>query len=195
MDHNSINPTIQYSILLKFQPFSGVENQYFVNSFSFTRCERKWMVKKILMYAVGGLLVIFIGLQFVPVEKENPPENGPLQVRADIAPILERSCYDCHSNKTVWPWYSNIAPVSWLVEVDVLDGRSDLNFSEWGTYPTKRKIHKLDGVIEKVESKEMPLPKYLYMHSDAELSDEQIEAVAAWADSLMVVLEESEEEN
>ena len=90
------------------------------------------MLKKIAIIVVGVLAVIFILIQFIPVDRTNPPVTREVAWdSAETARIARRACYDCHSNETVWPWYSNIAPASLLVASDVRDGRSYLNFSEW----------------------------------------------------------------
>ena len=92
------------------------------------RCS-KWL--KIVLLFIG---VLCIGIQFVPVQRTNPPITGEIKAPAEVMHILRKACYDCHSNETVWPWYSYIAPISWTVESDVKAGRSDLNFSEWSDY-------------------------------------------------------------
>ena len=80
-----------------------------------------------------------MAIQFVPVVRENPPITAPLAAQAELAQVLERSCYDCHSNQTRWPWYASVAPVSWLVARDVDRGRHELNFSAWDGYSTVKK--------------------------------------------------------
>lgn len=90
-------------------------------------------------------------------------------------------CYDCHSNETVWPWYSGIAPVSWLVARDVRKGREELNFSTWDRYTTKQQVEKLKESWEEVEEGEMPLWFYLPVHRDAVLSAEDRAVLRKWA--------------
>ena len=86
--------------------------------------------------------------------------------------MIQRSCQDCHSYRTVWPWYSQVAPASWLLVKDVNEARRHLNFSEWATYPPRRAAHKLEEVCEMVfESKEMPLWFYVPLHPSGKLSD------------------------
>ncbi len=96
---------------------------------------------------------------------------------------MKTSCYDCHSNETVWPWYSYVAPVSFLVAGDVEDGRKRVNFSEWDKYDEKKKEKKMDAMIEAVEAGGMPLPKYLITHSDAKLDPEKIKILKDWVTS------------
>ena len=100
-----------------------------------------------------------------------------------VKEILVRSCYDCHSNQTNYPWYSYVAPVSWLVAKDTREGRDELNFSTWGDLSKRKKIRTLNDIAEEVEEKEMPLEIYTVVHRDAKLSSEQIEAITAWTKS------------
>ena len=138
------------------------------------------MLKKIFF----GLVVSFILIQFYRPERTNPVVEGKsINAPANVAAILERSCYDCHSNNTVWPWYTNIAPVSIFTITHVNDGRKELNFSEWETYNEKRKLKKFKEIVEQVNEGEMPLESYLYLHGNAKLSDEDIATLCEWAKS------------
>ncbi len=92
---------------------------------------------------------------------------------AEITNILKLACYDCHSNQPVYPWYSNLAPISWWMQNHIDEGSHHLNFSIWGTYSEKRKDHKLEECIEMVEEGEMPMASYTWMHKDAKLTDAQ----------------------
>src|SRR5215813_1468322 len=121
-----------------------------------------------------GTVIAFCALlimQFVRPARTNPmvDESLSLQSRLPVDPkvasILERSCADCHSNKTRWPWYSNIAPVSWWMVGHVNDGRRDLNFSEWGTYDKRKQSRRLDQMCQLAKSGAMPLGSYTPMHS------------------------------
>ncbi|MCA9731282.1 MAG: heme-binding domain-containing protein [Deferribacteres bacterium] len=131
------------------------------------------------------LILIFIIIQFVPVEKTNPPVTAPLRASDDVTHIMKSACYDCHSNETVWPWYSHVAPVSWLLSDHVRNGRRHLNFSAWGEYPGKRKLKKLDEIAEEIEGGNMPLAGYVKMHSEANLSAEQKQVLIDWAHAAM----------
>ena len=95
--------------------------------------------------------------------------------------VLNRSCMDCHSNRTVWPWYSYIAPMSWLIERDVRAGRDHLNLSEWDRYSLKEQTKLLADVASVVKNHEMPLPQYLLLHRDAKLSDAETDPLYQWA--------------
>jgi len=142
-------------------------------------------IKKVLF----GLLAVFVIMQFFRIDKSNPPVDTTLDlvtavhVPSEIKQILGTSCFDCHSNKTVYPWYSNIAPVSWWVKKHINEARDELNFSEWGSYSLRRKDHKLEELVEMVEEDEMPLPSYLIVHRDASLTTEQKAQLINWANS------------
>lgn len=145
-------------------------------------------MKKIVKYGLIGLLSVFILIQFIPtnlpknntdhsndiVQNENPPN--------DIKIILSKACYDCHSNQTVYPWYSYIAPVSWLVAKDTRDGREELNFSDWAELSKRKKIKILNEIAEEVEEDKMPLKIYTLVHRDAILTEEEISTLIAWTE-------------
>jgi len=120
-------------------------------------------------------------IQFVPVERVNPPVEGAVQVPAELKAVLARSCYDCHSNETVWPWYSRMAPVSWLIAEDVKKGRVELNFSVWDQYNDRRKARKLKEIVEQVEGNKMPQWYYVALHPDAKLSASDKVVILKWA--------------
>jgi hypothetical protein len=144
----------------------------------------KWF--KPLLFVLSA---VFIGIQFVRPPHTNPPVDesqtiyATNQVPADVHQILERSCADCHSSKTVWPWYGNVAPVSWLLAKDIREGRRELNISDWQTFKPKRKAHKLKEICEQVRDKKMPLPVYTVMHPSAKLSDEDRTRLCQWAEA------------
>ncbi len=132
-------------------------------------------MKKIIII----LLVAFVIIQFFPIDKTNPPVNEGMDflriknTPKNIAKIISTSCYDCHSNETEYPWYSSIAPSSWFLKKHIDEGRQHLNFSIFATYEPKRQIDKMEGCVELIESKEMPLESYYIGHQNAKLSDEQ----------------------
>lgn len=135
-------------------------------------------------WVIGGLAAIFVAIQFVPVVRDNPPETAPLVPPPDLAKVLERSCYDCHSNRTHWPWYAYVAPVSWLVASDVAEAREEMNFSEWESYTAKKKARRADQAVELVEKREMPLWIYLGLHPRARVTPGELEVLRAWAATL-----------
>ncbi|UZT99852.1 heme-binding domain-containing protein [Chryseobacterium fluminis] len=132
-------------------------------------------MKKVLVV----ILVAFIILQFFPIDKTNPaptPGMDFLTIKKtppETAEMIRTSCYDCHSNETAYPWYSNFAPASWFLKNHINEGRKHLNFSTFATYEPKRQLHKLEECIEMVGKKEMPLESYFVGHQDAKLTDEQ----------------------
>lgn len=127
-----------------------------------------------------GVLAVFVAMQLVPIDRSNPPEDGPLQPPPDVAKVLERSCNDCHSNKTTWPWYGYVAPASWLLKRDIVEGREHLNFSTWRQYDAKKQAKLFKETWQEVEEGEMPLPIYLVMHRDAALSDADKALLRQW---------------
>lgn len=131
----------------------------------------------------------FVVSQFFGPAKTNPTSNpsqsveSRLQVTPPVAAILERSCNDCHSNKTRWPWYSNVAPVSWLVIGDVNEGRQNMNLSEWGRYTQRDVDGLLKQICREVKSGGMPLPIYKPLHPGAKLSPEDVKTLCDWTDA------------
>lgn len=128
--------------------------------------------------ALAGLFVI---AQVVPIRLDNPPSGAGPDMPAPVAAILRRSCKDCHTNDTVWPWYSHVAPVSWLVARDVHNGRRHLNFSEWSTYRPDERRTKMADLVDEVESGGMPLWFYVPLHDAARLSPDDVRTLTAWA--------------
>lgn len=132
-------------------------------------------MKKILII----LLIALIVLQFFQIDTTNPKvevskdflktQNTP----AAIASVIKTSCYDCHSNETVYPWYTKIQPGGWFLKGHIDEGREELNFSEFTDYELKRQDHKLEECIEYIEKDEMPLGSYTLLHRKAKLTDEQ----------------------
>lgn len=137
------------------------------------------MFKKILIV----IAIIVIGIQFIPVDRSNPPVTEEIIAPEKVSIILETSCYDCHSNETNWPWYAYVAPVSFFVAGDVNTARKHLNFSEWDKYDEKRRSKKLDGVMELVEKGVMPLSSYTFLHSDAKMNPEKVKVIKDWVNS------------
>ncbi|MDP7007957.1 MAG: heme-binding domain-containing protein [Phycisphaerales bacterium] len=135
----------------------------------------KWRVLLFSIALFGPLSFIF------PVDRTNPPVTGEIEAPEEVMAILRRSCYDCHSNETVWPWYSYVAPASWLVARDVQKGRDELNFSEWDSYTTKQKRHKRKECGEEVEDGEMPLWFYVPLHPNADLTAEDVDLLVSWS--------------
>ena len=136
-----------------------------------------------LRVIVVVVIVVLIGIQFVPVDKTNPPVSGEIKAPENVMQILRTSCYDCHSNESVWPWYSNVAPVSWLVVNDVNEGREYLNFSQWQSYSGEDKAEDIEEIWEDVQEGEMPSWYYLPLHPEARLSDKDKEMIKNWVEN------------
>ncbi|HEY0882144.1 MAG TPA: heme-binding domain-containing protein [Archangium sp.] len=130
-----------------------------------------------------AVLAVFLLMQVARPEQTNPPVTGDVGAPPEVAAILKKACYDCHSNETKWPWYSQVAPVSWLVANHVKDGRKHLNFSEWQGYEDGRKLKKLEETAEEVGEGEMPIPGYSALHAEAKLTDAEKKAIVEWAKS------------
>jgi hypothetical protein len=147
--------------------------------------------KKITLKTIFlSLIISFLIIQIFRIDKSNPQVDSSknfvnvTNASAEVKSILAASCYDCHSNEVIYPWYTNIAPFSWWIKHHVNEGREELNFSEWGTYSSRRMDHKLKECIEQVEEGEMPMDSYLWMHKDATLTDAQKQELIAFFNSL-----------
>lgn len=138
---------------------------------------KRWIVR-----IAVGLAVLFLAIQFVPAGRTNPPATKPLEAPPEVMAILRRSCFDCHSNETVWPWYAYVAPVSWLVVHDTDEGRAELNFSHWGDLPQKKRDSAAGSIVEEIEEGTMPMEEYLWMHSDARVSPAELEVLRTWSE-------------
>ena len=136
-------------------------------------------MKKILVV----LLVAFVLIQLFPIDKNNPvptPQLDFLTIKntpESTAKLIKNGCYDCHSNETKYPWYSNVQPIAWFLQSHFDEGRKELNFSTFATYEPKRQAHKLFEAIEMVEKGEMPLDSYTIIHSEAKYTEAQKQEV------------------
>ena len=133
-----------------------------------------------LALIAGGVLV---AIQLVPLQRTNPPVEAALKAPDDVQAVFDRSCIDCHSHATKWPWYAYVAPVSWLVVHDTNEGRRHMNFSKWGTYSEKRRRKKARQVWDEVEEGDMPIASYLLMHPGAKLSGVDRATLRAWSEA------------
>ncbi len=131
--------------------------------------------------ALASVFLVFALIQLFPTETRNPPVEQDVPATPAARSVLRRACYDCHSNETRWPWYSRVAPVSWLVAHDVRAGREELNFSTWNRYDTKHRIELLAESWEEIVEGEMPPWFYLPAHRDAELSASDRASLRSWA--------------
>ena len=144
------------------------------------------MKKKIIL---GVILLIIIVPQLISVDKPEIDDNkshdliSNNEIPENISNLIKTSCYDCHSMQTIYPWYSNIAPVSWLVIRDVKLGREELNFSNWENYSKMDKAKLLEEIAEEIEEGEMAMPVYLITHPNAKLNSKDKKAIKNWAES------------
>jgi len=143
--------------------------------------------KRLLWYSIIGVIVL---MQAYPVSQPKISEDNPndliatTEVPDNIAGMLKTACYDCHSNETIYPWYSYVAPIKWLVYRDTYEGREDLNFSNWADMSKMDQATALSDISDEVLEGEMPMKIYPIMHAEAKLSDEDRQALADWADEL-----------
>ena len=144
-------------------------------------------MRKVLKVVAALLLLSFVGVQFVRPERVNPPAAAGqsleehARVTPEVAGVLKRSCMDCHSNRTDWPWYSNVAPASWFVIDHVNHGRRHLNFSRWGQYTQRDRLSLLNGICATTKGGSMPLDSYTLVHRGAQLSQRDWQTLCAWS--------------
>ena len=149
------------------------------------------MLKKILKRTFQILLVAFIVIQFFRPAKNNSEGISSNDISkiyaipADVQSILKTSCYDCHSNNTVYPWYAEIQPAAWWLADHVKEGKKELNFSEFASYKISRQYRKLEEINKEVKEDEMPLELYLWIHKNSKLRDEQKLILANWVKAVM----------
>jgi len=142
-----------------------------------------WRTSAIVVLAIG------LGIQVIRPAMTNPPVDpirtiaAHVPIPADVAATLDRSCGDCHSNRTRWPWYDRLAPASWLVTNHVNDGRRAFNLDDWNAHGRGRQTPPIDHVCRDVRNGDMPLWSYLLIHRGARLSDADTQAICAWADA------------
>ena len=152
-------------------------------------------MKKKLKWLVILLAAVFLLLQLANPSRTNPPVKSDMiastQPPAAVAAAFTAACYDCHSYQTKWPWYSRIAPMSWLVANDVKEGRNNLNLSEWPADDAKRAVRRLGNMSDNISSGDMPPKKYSAIHTDARLTDSQRKAMTDWLDAEVDKLQDS----
>jgi Haem-binding domain len=155
--------------------------------------EKKYKImtkKKKFLFAVLAILIL---IQFIRPERNlgKAETENTIFVNAEVGTILQTSCFDCHSNYTNYPWYTNIQPIGWWLNHHVDEGKEELNFSEYESYSLKRKLHKLEEIKEMVEEGEMPLSSYTLIHGDTKLSPEQKEILYTWVTETRLYLSDS----
>lgn len=135
-------------------------------------------------WKIGGAaaVALLIAAQLVPVaERTNPPTRTVIEAPEEVAAVLRKACWNCHSNETDWPWYSRVAPSSWLVVGHVNDGRDDMNFTEWPASDADDARDLIEEIGEQVESGAMPPTSYRIMHPEARLSEEERQLLIDWS--------------
>lgn len=147
------------------------------------------MFWKFLKVAFFVSFLLLFGIQLVRPTRGNPPvdESQTIQAKTQMTPqvaaILDRSCRDCHSNKTVWPWYTNVAPISWFIVNHVNDGRHAMNFSEWGRLDNDKQDRKLRQICDEIQDGAMPLSTYTPLHAGSALSEQDKKTLCDWTDA------------
>ncbi len=148
-----------------------------------------------------AILFLFLAIQLFRIDKQNPPVSADKDflvlntASPEVQSIIQASCYDCHSNTSVYPWYTNVAPVSWWIKHHINEGREHLNFSDWGNYSAKKADHKLEECVEMIQEGEMPMNSYTLIHRETKLSDEQKLMLVNWFSSLRKPETEKSEEH
>ena len=134
-----------------------------------------------------ALLIVFVAIQLVQPARNQSGQALPMDISKTIsvplpvALLLATACYDCHSNHTSYPWYTNIQPVGWLLNNHIQKGKAELNFNEFGSYPIRRQQSKLKSIASQVSDDAMPLSSYIWMHKNAKLSKEDKRLIIDWA--------------
>ena len=142
--------------------------------------------KKILIF----LLIVIVGIQFIPTNHNQSTDilitdiTKTFDVPQNILTLLKKSCYDCHSNNTNYPWYSKIQPGSWVLEKHIKEGKKDLNFSEFGNYSKRKQKSKLKSISSQVKDQKMPMTSYTMLHRNAKLSESEKKELMDWANNL-----------
>ena len=130
-------------------------------------------MKKLLIYIILGGLVLFGLIQLIPIDRSNPPvTREPNWSSPQARALVKENCFECHSNETTWPWYSYIAPASWLIKFDVVRGRATFNFSEWDRNPGN-----LSEMVENIDRGSMPPLQYTLFHPNSRLNAQQKQAL------------------
>lgn len=135
------------------------------------------LIRRVGLFLLAALVVV----QFIQPEQSKPESNPEMDfltvagLDGEAAGLVKQACYDCHSNHTRFPWYASVAPISYVIDHHIEEGREHLNFSVWGEYSADKADHKLEECVEEIEEGEMPMSGYVALHSEANLSDEQLQ--------------------
>lgn len=148
-------------------------------------------MRRVFRWAIPTVCLGLIVIQFFHPEKNLSPGPIPPEdlrvlhpMPAPVRKHLEVGCYDCHSNNTSYPWYSQVQPIAWWLDYHIRDGKHELNLSNFGRYSTKRQVDKLDSIIDELNEHAMPLRSYTWMHREAKFTDVERQAIVDWAQAL-----------
>jgi hypothetical protein len=146
-------------------------------------------IGKVIKWIVIVGLGLFILIQFYRPARTNPATDAAQTIEAHtqmtqpVKDIIQRSCRDCHTNQTAWPWYTNVEPISWWITGHVNEGRQNLNLSEWGKLDPNRQDRKLRQICDEISDGGMPLPSYTPMHPLAKLSEQDKKMLCDWTEA------------
>jgi len=140
------------------------------------------MFKQIFLWGAGALLLIQAIQIDIPEIPKKIDKSKEMPMPTEISTLIKTSCYDCHSYETKMPWYGNVAPMSWEVRTHIKEGRDWLNFQEWGNYDDEKKQKIYKGIAKTINLR-MPMPMYLDMHEEADLTRAQRKQIKLWAKS------------
>ncbi|MGZ0017725.1 heme-binding domain-containing protein [Yeosuana sp. AK3] len=146
---------------------------------------------KVLKIIALLLLLVFVGIQFIPTTRNQSKLVLPTDLMAvynvpnQVEVIFKTSCYDCHSNNTVYPWYNKIQPASWIMQGHIKKGKAELNFNEFGSYSVRRQKSKFKSILNQVKDDEMPLASYTLIHREAKLSENEKKALEDWINKML----------
>lgn len=136
-----------------------------------------------------ALLALLILIQFFQIDKTAPESDPAMDFISienpppDVAELLKTVCYDCHSYKTIHPWYTNVQPIAWWINGHIKGARQHLNYSLWGEYEAKKRAHKMEEMVDEVKAGDMPLKSYTWIHEEARLTEVQRQKLVAWFES------------
>ena len=140
----------------------------------------RFLRMKITIYSLIILVVVLFIINSIPVNMSNPPITSDIKTPDNVKKILRESCYDCHSNETTWYWYTEYAPISWLIAHDVNEGREYLNFSTWDKYSVNEKNELMYESLEEIQEGEMPMKIYELMHPNSKITKDELNTLTMW---------------
>ncbi len=144
----------------------------------------KALDRKTLLRIAAIPLGLFLVIQVLPVDRSNPHVESRILAPPEVVSVLEKTCFDCHSNETKWPWYSWVAPVSWIISNHVAEGRKQLNFSAWPSSNPAAQTNLYRAINREVSTQAMPLTSYVRLHPEAHLNDDDRKTLLEWSATL-----------